>query len=180
VFRRSGLEIWRELHELVLCVPAPHPFDCRWRVSSDERRLVVSFGMQRVGVWSLDDGLFLGWAEADIPRPEPLFNAALLQQVQPTASGALWRGQDGTYLHLGDGPRGWITPLACSADRRMMILPCRSGAALIEFDPEPRLLQVIPFNGRLRASCITATEAMVVNGAGSIVQSPRMDASLDA
>lgn len=175
VFRRSCLEIWRELRELLIRVPAPHPFDCRWEVTDDERQIVVTFGMQQVGVWNLDDGEFLGWATADIPRLESLFTEALLQQIQPTAGAALWRGPGGPYLYIGDGPRGWATPLTLSADRRETVVPCRAGAALIALEPAPQLVQLLPFTGRLRASCITDEYVMLVNAEGSLFRSPRTD-----
>ena len=175
VFRRSCLEIWRELRELLVRVPAPHPFDCRWQVASDERQILITFGIQQVGIWSLDDGGFLGWVAADIPRPDSLFSEALLQQIQPTAGAALWRAAGGPYLYIGDGPRGWAAPLTLSADRRETVVPCRAGAALIALEPAPQLVQLLPFTGRLRASCITDEDVVLVNDEGTLYRSPRAD-----
>jgi len=180
VFRRSCLEIWRELRELLVRAPVPHPFDCRWQVTSDEQQILVTFGVQQVGVWSLDDGRFVGRAAADIPRPESLFSEAMLQQIQPTAGAALWRGPGGSYLYIGDGPRGWTTPLALSADRRETVVPCRAGAALIALEPAPQLVQLLPFTGRLRASCITAEYVVLVNDEGTLFRSQRIDANTRA
>lgn len=175
VFRRSCLEIWHELRKLLVRVPAPHPFDCRWQVTRDERQILITFGVQQVGIWSLDDGGFLGWVAADIPRPESLFSEALLQQIQPTAGAALWRGPGGPYLYIGDGPRGWATPLTLSADRRETVVPCRAGAAVIALEPAPQLIQLLPFTGRLRASCITGEGVVLVNDEGTLFRSPRTD-----
>ena len=44
VFRRSCLEIWREL---LVRVPAPHPFDCRWQLTRSQSLLI---GNNRGGV----------------------------------------------------------------------------------------------------------------------------------
>jgi WD40 repeat protein len=176
VFRRSCLEIWRELRELLLRIEAPHPFDCRWQIIGDEQQIAITFHMDQVGVWSLSDGAFLGWATADIPRPESLFSEAILQQVTPTAGAALWRGPGGPYLYIGDGPRGWATPLSLSPDRHETVVPCVQGAALIAIELEPRLIQLMPFSGRLRASCITAEQVVLVNADGLVFRSLRNSA----
>jgi hypothetical protein len=126
------------------------------------------------------DGEFLGWAAAEIPRPVSLFNEAILQQIQPTAGAALWRGPGGPYLYIGDGPRGWATPLTLSVDWRETVVPCREGAALITLEPAPQLIQLLPFTGRLRASCITDEYVTLLNAEGTLFRSPRIDANARA
>jgi WD40 repeat protein len=168
VFRRNCIEVWRDLSELLLRIPAPHPFRCRWRVTSDKHRILITMDAQRIGAWSLEDGMFLRWYEADIARPDQMLTPNLIRQIQPMALGYLWRSPSGNYVHIGNGPRGWATSLRLSDDGRLIAIPCVDGAALVDLDETPRLVSLLPFEGRMRASCIAQNRVLMVNSAGRV------------
>jgi WD40 repeat protein len=170
-FRDGVLEVRREGRE-VLEWSVPDAWPGTWDISPDERTVAGSDHFQQVCVWSLEDGRLLQRYSAPIDRPE-VVPGPLAKEIQATAGVRLWRWAGGPYLLQGDGPRGWITPLALSADRREMVIPGESGAALIELGPPLRVLCRMPFEGRLRASLVLPDRVLMVNSAGTVFRFTR-------
>jgi hypothetical protein len=74
---------------------------------------------------------------------------------------------------VGDGPRGWISPIALSGDRKFALLPGMDNGALVDISESQRLNTLLPFEGKLRAACILENEVLMVNSEGKIFMSKR-------
>ena len=130
-----------------------------------------SFDAQVVRKWSLNTGQEVQVYQNDIIRPESLPNSTLItddDNFQPTAGCYLWRTQVGTFAHVGDGPRGWVTPLTLSADGKFVVLPGVNNAALIDVSETQRLNSLLSFEGKLRAACILNNKVLMINSAGGL------------
>lgn len=182
VFRRDGIEVWRGLlADKAAEVPAGVGFRTRWAVSPDGRSLVLDRGRQSVEVWSLDTGRPLARHAADIRRPQVVPGPWLPPGFEPVAGCYLWGvptgsggGGGGHFAHTLDGPRGWATPLRVSGEgRRHLVLPGHDRIALVDLEPAPRVAAEFPFEGRMRASCVTAERVLAVNAAGRVYTAPR-------
>jgi WD40 repeat protein len=168
VVDQERARVFRGAAEL-LCFEVPIGFETRWCVGDDDRTLDVAIG-QGLARFELDTGRLLGAWTAPIPRPEPLPSRQLARQAALRAGAMLWRTPHGTFLHLGDGPRGWIDRLQLSAHFEVAI-PAGEGAALVVLAPEPTLLGMVPFEGKLRASLFLEGEVLLVNHAGQLFRS---------
>ncbi len=93
--------------------------------------------------------------------------------LHPVAGCSLWRNDAGNFAHVGDGPRGWITPVTLSSDGNSIVIPCRENAALIDLTTSQELITLMPFEGRLRASCILPDQVLMLNSAGRLFVSYR-------
>jgi hypothetical protein len=82
------------------------------------------------------------------------------------ASGYLWRTAGGNFIHVGDGPRGWATPLRLLSGGRFLVLPCRESAVVVDLESEPQIVAEFPFEGRLRATEIAGDKVLAVNSSG--------------
>jgi WD40 repeat protein len=177
LFRRSAIEVWRDLAQRLVRIPVSFSYDTCWAISADERQIAVAASEQHVRLWSLDDGTLLGKHAAPIARPRSLFSLEIMVALKSTAGAAVWDGPGDPYLYIGDGPRGWATPLPQSADRRLVIMPGRNDAGLIVLSEPPQLVQRLPFGGRLRAGCITDQQVLLLNADGVVYRSERDDRS---
>jgi WD40 repeat protein len=168
IFRDRQIEVWRMLREKLLDLPVAVKYDTRWQVSPDQRSLLVTRRGQVVDVWCLESGRLLARLQADIARPDVIPDRRLTEQGAFTAGGYLWRTIAGNLIHVGDGPRGWATPLRLSVDSKLVILPCPDRAALVALDREPRIVTEFAFEGRLRASCIARDCVLALNSVGKV------------
>jgi WD40 repeat protein len=171
VFRRNVLEVWQEQQKR-LEIPVPSLVGNQWYITKDETCILVTLGWQRVRVWSLETGQELPGYQTNIARPEivpdskPFFSGQV--DFHPTAFCYLWRTKAGNFAHVGDGPRGWITPLTVSNDGSSIVIPGEGNAALIDLALPQRLLSIRPFEGKLRASCILTNQTLMLNSAGKL------------
>jgi WD40 repeat protein len=170
IFRESVLEVWRDL-ETLLCqatIPNYYSSGVRWRVAADEQSIFGTLDQQGIAQWSLRDGTLMGTFRPDIIRPEALPTAELGAQLEARDGCFLWHGPGGPYLHVGDGPRGWATPIGLSHDRLRTVIPCAHDAAILDLGPPPTLEARVPFTGKLRASTIVADRVLIVNEKGTV------------
>jgi hypothetical protein len=173
LFRRSAIEVWRDLAERMAQIPVSFSYDTRWAISADEKQIGVTAREQHVTLWSLEDGALLAKHAALIQRPRSLFSPELIVALKPMAGAAVWDGPGGPYLAVGDGPRGWATPLPQSADRRLVAVPGLEGAGLVALSDPPQLMQKLHFAGRLRAGCITDHDVLLLSADGVVYRSER-------
>jgi hypothetical protein len=104
---------------------------------------------------------------ASIARPESIPPPMLATAAGIRARCALWRTEQGLFLAQGDGPRGWVEPLALfSSDES--VFPTESGAALLRLTPEPTLVGTVPFEGKLRASRVLDDCVILINEKGKV------------
>jgi WD40 repeat protein len=168
IFRRDCIDVRRDLDDLVAVIPCGYEFQRRWAVSPDLQRITVTTGRSAVTVYRLADG----GREAS-PQPafaRPFFLPDALGDA--TAGAFLWPAPGGPYLYTGDGPRGWATPLALSADRGSIVIPCRERAVILAAEPAGTVRARVPFTGRLRGARITADRVLLVNEEGRVFSSP--------
>lgn len=173
VFRQSCIEIWHELRDLRLRIWARIFSSSCWCISSDEQQIAITYEAQRVGIWSLEDGAFLGWKEAAIARSEPFLTEELRNQIFPMVSTSLWHLSGGPYVYIGEGPLCRATNLQFSRDRKQAVIPCLEGAALFSLEPEPWLVQSLSCPGLVREICITDTKIVLLDSKGALYQIPR-------
>ena len=174
VFRAQHIEVWDSRFQRMTLLSIGPGYNRTWTVSADEQSLILAQPMQVVQVWNLITGEQTERYESTIARPEQLPSQELLH-YQPAAGGYVWRGWGGPYLHTGDGPRGWVTPLTVSGNGSETVIPCKSAAAHMALEPTSRLLTWIPFQGRMRAGCIVDKQMLVVNSAGKLFTSPPLN-----
>ena len=171
VFRRNVLEVWHE-QQKKLEIPVPFLFGTQWYITKDEARILGTFRQQRIRVWSLETGQELSGYQNNVVRPEIVPGEILFSSSQdsfrPTAGCYLWRITAGNFIHVGDGPRGWVTPLTLSKDGSSIIIPGIANAALIDLATPQRLLCIMPFEGKLRASCILSNQILMLNSSGKL------------
>jgi WD40 repeat protein len=173
VFRATAIEVHQGPEGHRLTIPSPQrAWDSVWAISRDERYLVGSGRDQTVFVWSLEAGALCPQYAAAIQRPIYI-PGELGAGIEATAGGCVWHAPGGPYLHVSDGPRGWATPLTLARDRRMTVVPGRASAALIAVEEPPRVLAQVPFEGRLRASCVLEDAVLLVNSAGRLFRYAR-------
>jgi WD40 repeat protein len=170
IFRRYGLEVWNE--RKLLEIPIPWDFRSQWHITEDEKSVVGSFKHQIIRTWSLETGQEMHGYQSDITRPESLPSAQFFTEnfsrFQPRAGGYLWRTSAGNFVHVGDGPRGWVTPLTLHHGSQCVVLPGLTGAAVIDLQESQRLIALLPFEGMLRASCILPDQIRMLNSSGKL------------
>jgi WD40 repeat protein len=153
---------------------APIRFGSRWCISRDGTVLTVGIphGVIR---FDLDSGTALGVWKAAIASPELVPSATLMKEARFRVGANLWRTEYGCFLHQGDGPRGWVEPLSLS-ERGELVIPVEGGAAVVSVLPEPSILGVVPFEGRMRASRVTDEEILLANDDGHVFRTRKPSA----
>jgi len=164
---RSRIEVWNGLDERLLEIPAVTAYRSQVVIPADERRILITYH-SHIDQWSLVDGSHSRRIRADLPRPLSLPSDELQRRIEAKAGAHVWQYSGQNFIHLGDGPRGWVTPLSLSVDGQLIALPCADGAAIVKVDERPQLISTMPFEGQLRGSWLTAERAWLVNSAGQL------------
>jgi WD40 repeat protein len=176
LFRQQALEIWRE-RELLLTIPVHFAVWSRWRIFEDRSCILQSIDHQVIARYSLETGQELPACRASIARPERVPSLVRLTKLAeafvPTAGCYLWRTRGGSFVHVGDGPRGWATPLALADDGASIVIPGTTNAALIDLANGQRIVSLAHFEGRLKASRILPERVLLVNSAGALFEDQR-------
>jgi WD40 repeat protein len=167
LFFQRGIELWEGLDKQLLEIPAPIKYRIRFAIAEDERHIFLTCG-DHIEQWSLIDGSLTRRIQPEIPRPLRLPTSQLHKEIRAEAGASVWQHAGQNFIHLGDGPRGWVTPIALSVDGRLIALPCAKAVAIVTVDEQPRLIQRVPFRGQLRASWCTAEKAKLVNSSGEL------------
>jgi WD40 repeat protein len=171
VFRTGSVEVWHDQKKR-LSIAVPYHFGTTWHITAHGSCLVGTFQHQIIRKWSLDTGQEIVAYQADIARPESLPSSTVVtdnrDRFLPMAGCYLWRTRAGNFLHLGDGPRGWVTPLTFSTDGESIALPGMPGAAMIQVTNAQRLVALMPFEGKLRASCILSNQNLMLSASGRL------------
>jgi WD40 repeat protein len=145
-------------------------------ISADNRYLFAGYADMSCTIWDLQTSEVIAdllahteKAHPTVARPEFVPAKTLPTALLAVAGAFLWHGPTGRFVHTGDGPRGWVTPISLSNNGKWTIVPLRSGVALIDLSgPVQRLVRILPFEGRLRATQITEDFALAVNSAGKV------------
>jgi WD40 repeat protein len=136
-------------------------------ISADNHYLFGGYADLTGTIWYLQTGrVWHDWEDHQDNNRIP--NRRLAQQIRPAAGAFLWNGPGTRFVHVGDGPRGWATPLSLSDDERLTLVPAANSLALIDLSDDQRVLSLMPFEGRLRATRIAAEYALAVNSAGKV------------
>jgi WD40 repeat protein len=171
VFRRTTLEVWHNQKKR-LSIAVPYHFQNKWHITADESCILGTFNHQIIRKWSFETGQEIVIYQSEIARPESLPSSTLAadnrDRFLPMAGCYLWRTRAGPFLHVGDGPRGWVTPLTLSIDSESVVLPGTPEAALIDLGNAQRLVSLLPFEGKLRASCILSNQILMLNSSGRL------------
>jgi len=148
----------------------PVRFETPWCLSHDERFLNVAIhqGVVRTNLSSGETKAY----QAPIARPETMPPVDLAQKAGIRTGCALWRTEQGLFLHQSDGPRGWVEPLALSRVAEVL-LPTEAGAAIVNLNSPPSLVGTVTFEGKLRASRVLDHCVVMVNEKGRVFQSRR-------
>jgi WD40 repeat protein len=151
----------------------------KWAVDEIDQSIVVADYGQRLYRMSLSTEDNTELVEPSIPRPAFFPEVAVARAMRALAGAYLWQAPGGPYVHIGDGPRGWATPLRLSNDGKSVLIPCYDNARLVPVDdgdgngaPEQ-----IPFKGKFRAGRVTDTHIFAVNEKGEVFTGPRSAAS---
>jgi hypothetical protein len=171
VFRDKVLEVWRE-QQKQLEFSVPSHFGTRWYIDDNETCILGTFPQQEIRRWSLRTGEELQGYQNDIVKPEGVPGAALESSNQdifrPVAGCYIWRTVAGNFTHVGFGPRGWVTPLMLSENGDSIVVPGRESAALIDLAPSQNLRILMPFTGKMQASCILQNQILMLNSLGEL------------
>lgn len=170
VFRSNLLEVWHNQQKIIE-IPVPHYFQNQWQISEDEASIGGSFNGQIIRQWSLHTGQEIHVYQSDILRPEFVPDVSVnsdKESFRPTAGCYLWRTPGGTFTHIGDGPRGWAIPITLSSDGKTTIIPGVDAAALIDVHETPRILALLPFEGKLRATRVVGEHIFMLNSTGHL------------
>lgn len=174
LFFRRGLEVWDSLDERLLEIPAPIGFRCRVAITPDERHVLLTTD-DHIEEWSLTSGSLVRRIQSDMLRPLHFPTRKLSGRIRAQAGANVWQYSGQNFIHVGDGPRGWVTPMSLSVDGQLIVLPCADGAAIVTVDKHPKLISIVPFKGKLRASWFTGEKAKLVNSAGQLFTWNRTD-----
>lgn len=170
VFRRSMLEIWQDGNKV--SIPFPFEYNIKWLITEDENHIIGSYTGQILIKWNLQSGDEAEVVQADILRPELLPSHLPENQssvrFEPRAGGYLWRTEFGNFVHTGDGPRGWVSPLNLSKDGLFVVIPGVDQAALLNIEESQRYVSFFPFEGQLRASCVLTDKILFTNSSGKV------------
>lgn len=146
-------------------------FSLRFRevIGFDEARdrMVCGRSHQQLEVWNFAEGRMLRQLETDIPTPNRIPTPELHQEHRFRAGASIWQCEYGNFLHQGDGPRGWITPLRTSDCGDFVVLPTETRGLLIQVSTD-RVIGEIPFRGRLCASRCTESSMVMLNSEGEV------------
>ena len=171
VFRQYVLEVW-QAQKKILNISVPYHFESRWYITKDETCILGTFKQQVVRRWSLETGQESPAYRNDIigpeflPSPTVTFNSH--NSFRSRAGCYLWRTTAGNFVHVGDGPRGWVTLLTLSNDGDIIVIPGLGEAALIDLESSQELISLFPFEGKLRASCILSNQILLLDSSGKL------------
>lgn len=150
----------------VLDFAAPVGYETRWCVGDGGRTLVIAVD-QGIARFDLETGELRDCPVAAIARPLRVLPRALARAAGIRTGATIWRVAGASFLHQGDGPRGLIEAL-CLSSQNVLVVPANDGAAVVALDPEPTLLGMVAFTGRLRASRVVDGQVVLVNAAGEV------------
>lgn len=171
VFRSHSVEVWQDQQKR-LSIAVPYHFRTTWHITADESYILGTFQHQTIRKWSLETGQEIVAYQNEIARPESLPSSTVVtdnrERFLPMAGCNLWRTKAGNYLHVGDGPRGWVTPLTLSTDGKSTVIPGMPEAALIDLSNAQKLVSLLPFEGKLRASCILPNQILLLSASGRL------------
>jgi hypothetical protein len=162
--------IWDIDGNQLLSFPADVFFDSTLHISDGGKCLYVG-NEDCITEYSLGNGELLQRVEPELDRPRSVPDAKLAAEIQAVAGVAVWDGPSGRYVHLGFGPRGWVTPFSLSRDGRMIVVPCRGNAAVVSLDGETQIVGRVPFEGTMRASHVDDSRVSTINSKGRILRS---------
>lgn len=171
VVYRDFVEVWHQLKKCLHRFGIPSEFEQVFLLNSEENLLGLAL-QHGVAFYSLETGKRVGLFRPSISFPESPFTEEILYQFEPVASALLWRGPGGPYLHGGDGPRGWVTPLRLSGSGKYTVVPGETEGAVVDVSAVPKLITTFPFEGQLRDSCVLQDRVLAVNSRGQIFSFP--------
>ena len=168
-----GSEIWREdLAERIAVLPTDMTSSGSWHISSDESTLAIAERWS-VSLWSLHSGAFLKRVTLPVPHPDWVPAQSMPLRSDATWGIHFWKWCGTCFCHSSHSHRGWRPTFHLSKDERFVVIPCESSAALVELGENQRVVQEVPFNGLVLASCVTDDEILLMNAAGTIFRYPR-------
>jgi len=170
VYRRNSIEVWNDGHKTAFPVAFDYGMKCN--ITHDEKQIIGAYGNQTLLKWSLQTAGEPEMIQAGIVRPELMPSRAADAQnpveFEPRAGAYLWRTEFGNFFHVGDGPRGWVTPFCVSTDGSIAVIPGTVQAGLLGIEPAQRYISFFPFEGRMRAGCLLEGEIRLVNSNGRV------------
>lgn len=167
IYRESSIEVWENGRKF--SIPIEFDYGMKWLVTNDENHIIGTYNNQVLLKYSLRTATEPEIIQAEILRPEFLPSNSLdFQDFEPKSGGYLWRTAFGNFSHIGDGPRGWVSPLCVSENGEFAIIPGKDKAALLKINPTQKCDLYFPFEGRMRAGCILERKIYLVNSNGRI------------
>ena len=141
-------------------------------IAFDETRneMVCGRSFQELEVWDFVAGKRVRQIQKDFVTPTTVPSRQLRANHQFVAGAQFWDTDYGNFLHQGDGPRGWVTPLKTSDCGDFVVVPTESRGLVIQLSQQ-RVAGECPFEGRLRASRCSDEFVAMVNSAGQIYRS---------
>ena len=176
----GSYEVWSADFKSQLCIgDKKFGWHFKWAVDESDQSIVVADYGQRFFRMSLSTAGNTELVEPSIPRPSYFPDVGLAREIKALAVAYLWSAPGGPYVHIGDGPRGWATPLRLSNDAKSVLIPCYDCARLmlIEEGEDNGTLVQIPFKGKFRAGRVTDTQIFAVNEKGELFSGARNGAA---
>ena len=133
-------------------------------IKEESGRLYRGRNFQAIEEWNFETGKHITTHVQDFPQPEIVPPSDVAQKLK-LGGNYVWMTEFGNFVHMGDGPRGWVTPIRTSVDGCYVTMPGEFQAALIAI-PENKVIAKCDFRGNLRASICSGKSMMLINSQG--------------
>ncbi len=166
----SAIEVWSPDLSTKVC-HAPHriEFNSLWCVAEDGSELIHAEREQALARIDLTTGSISRF-QPQLNRPDYVPNSEQNKDIVACSGALLWRQFGGPYVHIGDGPRGWATPIHTSFDQNLVVIPCHLEVVVLSLEKEePHIRARLPFDGRLRAAYVDNEKVMAVDSTGKLI-----------
>lgn len=175
------VEVWSPDLGTKLCsAPLKMEYNTLWCIAENGGEFIYADRGQVFSRIDLTTGS-LSQFQPPLDRPEFVPNSKQDQGIVARAGALLWRQFGGPYVHVSDGPRGWVTPIHISADQKLAVIPCYGEVVVLSLEEEEgnkggeELIQKpydkarLPFEGRLRAAYVDNEKVMAVDSKGKLI-----------
>ncbi len=163
------IEVWSPDLGTKLCsAPLKMEYNTLWCIAENGGEFIYADRGQVFSRIDLTSGS-LSQFQPPLDRPEFVPNSKQDQGIVHRAGALLWRQFGGPYVHVSDGPRGWVTPIQISLDQNLVVIPCYLEVVVLSLGEEPRIRARLPFEGRLRAAYVDDEKVMAVDSKGKLV-----------
>ena len=176
------VEVWSpDLSTKLSCAPLKTDYNTLWCIAKNGGELIHAEREQVFTRIDLTTGSISKFQPL-LDRPEYVPNSEQDRDIVAIGGALLWRQFGGPYVHVTDGPRGWVTPIHISQDQKLGVIPCHTELVVLSLEEreveiegetgkrdEPYVRARLPFEGRLRAAYVDNEKFMAVDSNGKLI-----------